>query len=88
MRLILILLQDTNITIIVTLIHGLFLLVTGTKECVPTEVLLVVQDVSILEVDHPEVGIKLREEVWLITRSLDTYSVLDTRRDVSKWIAK
>ena len=44
----------------------------------PPEVVLVVQDVTIVEVNHPEVGIKLREEVWLITESLDTYSVLDT----------
>ena len=55
----------------------------GTKECVPSKVVLVVQDVTILEVGHPEVGIKLREEVWLITESLDTYSVLDMSRSVS-----
>ena len=55
----------------------------GTKECVPPDVVLVVQDVTILEVGHPEVGIKVREEVWLINESLDTYSVLDTSRSVS-----
>ena len=83
LRLVLILLYDTTVTVIVTLVHGLFLLVMGTKECIPSEVLLVVQDVSILEIGHPEFGIKLREEVWLITESLDTYSVLDTSRSVN-----
>ena len=48
----------------------------------PPEVIFKVQDFLILEVGHPEVRIKLREEVWLITESLDTYSVLDTSRDV------
>ena len=54
-------LQDATVTVVVTLVHGLFLLVTGTKECVPSKVVLVVQDVTILEVGHPEVVIKLRE---------------------------
>ena len=83
LRLVLILLYDTTVTVIVTLVHGLFLLVMGTKECIPSEVVLVVQDVTILQVGYPEVGIKLREEVWLIIESLDTYSVLDTSRSVS-----
>ena len=82
LRLVLILLYDTTVTVIVTLVHGLFLLVMGTKECVAPEVVLVVQDVTILQVGYPEVGIKLREEVWLIIESLDTYSVLDTSRSV------
>ena len=77
---VLILLQDGTVTFIVTLIQGLFLLVKGTKECVPPKVVLLVEDVTFLEVSHPEIGIKLREEVWLITESLDTYSVLDTSR--------
>ena len=83
LRLVLILLYDTTVTVIVTLVHGLFLLVMGTKECIPSKVVLVVQDVTILQVGYPEVGIKLREEVWLIIESLDTYSVLDTSRSVS-----
>ena len=54
-------LQDATVTVVVTMVHWLLLLVTGTKECIPPEVILVVQDVTILEVGHPEVVIKLRE---------------------------
>ena len=49
-------LQDATVTVVVTMVHWLLLLVTGTKECIPPEVILVIQDVTILEVGHPEVG--------------------------------
>ena len=52
--------------------------------CPPEVVLeIVVKDIIILEISHPDIRIKLREEVWLITESLDTYSVLDMSRSVS-----
>ena len=50
------LLQDMDNTVITLLLHWLFLLVTGTKECIPPQVALVVLDVTILEVGYPEVG--------------------------------
>ena len=59
LRLVLIILPDATATVNVTLVHGLFLLVRMTKEIVPLEVVLTVQDVEILVVSHPEVENKV-----------------------------
>ena len=55
----LILLQDTNITVIVSLVYRLFLLVTRTEVCLPPKVILeiVVKDIIFLDIGRPEVGI-------------------------------
>ena len=53
-------LQDATVTVVVTMVHWLLLLVTGTKECIPPEVILVIQDVTILEVSYLEVGKSLK----------------------------
>ena len=50
-------LQDD--AVVVTLVHGFFLLVRMTKEFIPLRVVLTVQDVKILVVSHPEVENKV-----------------------------
>ena len=51
--------QEEQDDAVISLVHGLFLLVGMTKEFVPPRVVLTVQDVKILVVSHPEVENKV-----------------------------